>query len=105
MSARTLEMLRQAIWDSLEAADRAKALVWLPPFGSVGMAGVWKRSKQHLALSGVENNTKGWVYAWECCDRDQNPLEAGAPEPIIPYVTFPWYNEFQKVVVHARSAA
>ena len=38
MSARALEILRQAIWASLEAAERVNALVWLPPFGSVGIA-------------------------------------------------------------------
>jgi hypothetical protein len=38
VSARALEILRQAVWASLEAAERVNALVWLPPFGSVGIA-------------------------------------------------------------------
>jgi hypothetical protein len=38
VSARALEILRQAVCASLEAADRVNALVWLPPFGSVGIA-------------------------------------------------------------------
>ena len=38
MNARALEILRQAVWASLEAAERVNSLVWLPPFGSVGMA-------------------------------------------------------------------
>ena len=38
VSARALETLRQAEWASLEAAESVNALVWLPPFNSVGMA-------------------------------------------------------------------
>lgn len=38
VNARALEILRQAVWASLEAAERVNSLVWLPPFGSVGMA-------------------------------------------------------------------
>lgn len=38
VSARALEILRQAVWASLEAAETVNSLVWLPPFGSIGIA-------------------------------------------------------------------
>lgn len=46
MSAKALDIFRQAVWASLEAAERVNALVWLPPLDSVGMARGQKQSQQ-----------------------------------------------------------
>ena len=89
MSARALEILRQAVWASLEAAETVNALVWLPPFDSVGIARGWKQFQQWPMMVEGGGGTKRWMDTWERCNRDQNPLGEGIPEESVPYVTSP----------------
>lgn len=89
MSAKTLEMLRQAMWASLEAAERVNSLVWLPPFNAVGIAEDKNNLNSRPQINEGGDGTKGWMNAGESWNCDQNLPEEVTPEPSSPYVTFP----------------